>query len=53
MFALLSAASPDFHLQLGSPLIDSGAPLDSVTTDYDGMTRPYGRGYDVGAFERH
>lgn len=43
----------DFHLQPGSPSIDSGTTLGSVTDDYDGTKRPQGAGYDLGGFEYH
>jgi parallel beta-helix repeat protein len=48
----VKAAKADFHLRSGSPLIDAGDPLDSVTNDFDGTPRPQGAGYDIGAFER-
>ena len=35
----------------GSPLIDSGATLSSVPSDYAGVSRPQGRAFDKGAFE--
>ncbi len=43
----------DFHLSAGSPLIDFGTALASVPDDYDGVARPQGSGYDIGAFEFH
>ena len=42
----------DFHLQSGSPAIDTGSSADAPFDDYDGMARPQGGGYDIGAFER-
>jgi parallel beta-helix repeat protein len=45
-------AQANFHLQSGSPLIDAGDDLASVTNDFDGTPRPQGAGYDIGAFER-
>jgi hypothetical protein len=42
----------DFHLQSGSPAIDIGSSADAPFDDYDGMPRPQGGGYDIGAFER-
>ena len=43
----------DFHLQSGSPCVDSGKDLgDSVRRDYDGKRRPQGSTYDIGAFEQ-
>ena len=41
----------DYHLQLESPAIDAGALLNEVNDDFDGNARPYGKGYDIGAFE--
>jgi hypothetical protein len=41
----------DFHLQENSPAIDAGQTLTDVTTDLDGMLRPQGNGYDIGAYE--
>ena len=42
-----------FHLQSGSPAIDSGSSLVSsiVNKDFLGLSRPQGSGYDIGAFE--
>lgn len=49
--ATAQAATPDFHLRPDSPAIDAGAPIPSVTTDFDGVKRPQGKGYDIGAYE--
>jgi uncharacterized repeat protein (TIGR01451 family)/CSLREA domain-containing protein len=38
-------------LQSGSPAIDRGATVPSVTTDQRGVSRPQGPAYDIGAFE--
>jgi hypothetical protein len=48
-----TSTSPyDFHLQGGSPAIDAGVTLTQVTTqDFDGITRPQGSAYDMGAYE--
>ena len=36
-----------------SPAIDAGTDLSpTVTTDFDGATRPVGSAYDIGAYER-
>jgi hypothetical protein len=45
------AASHDYHLVEGAPPIDAGDVLAEVATDRDGVERPYGRGYDIGAYE--
>jgi parallel beta helix pectate lyase-like protein/pectate lyase-like protein len=42
----------DFRLQPDSPAIDAGLPVAGVTHDADGVTRPRGKGYDLGAYER-
>ena len=42
----------DFHLAPGSPAIDRGVALEQVKTDGDGVPRPQGAGWDVGAYER-
>lgn len=43
----------DFRLQRNSPAIDAGEPLPEVDVDYDGVSRPQGAGWDIGAFEYH
>jgi serralysin len=47
----LNATGGDFHLAAGSPAIDTGTTLSVVTKDRDGVSRPQGAGYDVGAYE--
>jgi len=41
----------DLHLQSTSPLINRGTTISSITSDYDGSTRPQGGAYDMGAYE--
>ena len=41
----------DFHLLPKSPAIDAGAEAPEVRTDFDGVARPQGKGYDLGAYE--
>ncbi len=48
---LVNASTFDFHLQSGSPAIDTGLTLSDVTVDYDGHVRPQGAAYDIGAYE--
>jgi hypothetical protein len=40
----------DLHLQEGSPAVDAGVDA-GVTVDFDGIARPSGAGFDLGAFE--
>ncbi len=47
----ISTSGADFHLQQSSPAIDKGSPTDAPADDYDGSLRPYGAGYDIGAYE--
>lgn len=41
----------DLHLNAGCLAIDKGTAQGAPTQDYDGNPRPYGAGYDVGAYE--
>jgi len=43
----------DYHLLPTSQAVDSGTSIVSVfvTYDLDGVSRPYGNGYDIGAYE--
>jgi hypothetical protein len=43
--------SGDLHLATGSVCIDRGTPDSAATVDFDGLARPQGAGYDIGAFE--
>jgi parallel beta-helix repeat protein len=47
----IDAAKLNFRLLSGSPAIDKGAQISIVTTDFDGVLRPHGASYDIGAFE--
>jgi len=42
----------DYHLQSSSPILDKGVVLPQVTIDYDGVKRPQGLDYSIGAFEK-
>ncbi len=46
-----NAAAKDFRLLPDSPLINAGVTFQSVTTDFAGVARPQGSGYDIGAYE--
>jgi len=41
----------DYHLQPGSPAIDTGTSEGVPNFDLDGGRRPVGSGYDIGAYE--
>jgi hypothetical protein len=43
-------AALDFHLLAGSPAIDAGIAT-GLAHDFAGSFRPFGQGYDVGAYE--
>jgi hypothetical protein len=45
-----SLGSFNFHLQSSSPAVDAGVNT-GVTTDFDGILRPQGKAFDLGAFE--
>jgi parallel beta-helix repeat protein len=49
----VNLAAGDFHLQLGSPAIDTGLTISLITTDLDAFARPYGVAYDIGTYEWH
>jgi len=40
-----------FRLQSNSPSIDAGSNVPDVGFDMEGIARPQGSGYDIGAFE--
>jgi hypothetical protein len=47
----VNAAADDYHLLPGSEPIDKGETLADVMVDRDGVPRPVGSAYDVGAYE--
>lgn len=47
----VDAPNHDYHLLPQSPAIDAGIVLTPVTTDKDGLSRPQGAAFDVGAYE--
>ncbi|MFO0564935.1 MAG: choice-of-anchor Q domain-containing protein [Polyangiaceae bacterium] len=49
--SFVNAAAHDYHLAPGSPAIDQGETIASVSDDHDGTPRPQGAQYDVGAYE--
>jgi hypothetical protein len=44
-------AGADYHLLPGGPAVDAGTVLADVTKDLDGVPRPWGPAYDIGAYE--
>lgn len=50
--AFVNASSHNYQLAGGSPALDRGIAISSVTEDRQGTTRPQGSAYDIGAFER-
>ena len=50
-FVNASATGPDLHLQVGSAAINTGMTINAVTTDFDGIARPQGPAYSIGAYE--
>jgi len=45
-------ADGNYHLASGSSAIDTGTDRGNVMTDFDGVSRPQGGKYDIGAFEK-
>ncbi|HEX9115137.1 MAG TPA: right-handed parallel beta-helix repeat-containing protein [Anaerolineae bacterium] len=45
-------AGADFHVGAGSPAINHGTSNGAPATDADGVARPQGGAYDIGAYER-
>ncbi len=43
--------SHDYHLVSDAPAIDAGKTIAELTTDREGVMRPSGAAYDVGAYE--
>jgi hypothetical protein len=48
---LVDEASLDCHLLPDSPAVDTGTTLDSFSIDKDGIPRPQGAAWDIGAYE--
>jgi len=42
----------NFRLAFDSPAVDAGIEVTSVTIDLEGVLRPQGQAYDLGAYER-
>lgn len=41
----------DYRLTSGSPAVDNGSSRAAPATDHEGIRRPQGSGFDIGAFE--
>ena len=50
--AFVNASAHDYQLAAGGDAIDAGASIPEVTIDRQGVGRPQGKAYDIGAFER-
>lgn len=48
---MVNPASYNFTLQDTSPCIDSASTISLTTPDYNGIARPQGSAYDIGAYE--
>jgi uncharacterized repeat protein (TIGR02543 family) len=49
----VDASNSDYHLQANSPCIDTGTDFGAPSSDIDGMSRPKGAWYDMGAYEAY
>lgn len=47
----VNVSNYDFHIQADSAAIDKGLTLPEVLKDKDGIRRPQGSAYDIGAYE--
>jgi len=43
----------DYRLHPDGPAVDRGYSIGMSSNDFHGLSRPYGPGYDLGAFETH
>ncbi len=48
----VDAGALDLHLGAASPAVDVGVTIPQVAVDLDGVHRPQGPAYDIGAYER-
>lgn len=46
-------ATYNLHLKNGSPAVDAGSPIGAPDYDFEGYPRPYGAGFDIGAYEHN
>ncbi len=47
----LNLVGDNLHLLISSPCISTADSTNSPSNDRDGVSRPYGAGYDIGAYE--
>jgi len=47
----VDAAAGDYHLTAASPCMNTGTFTGAPEVDHDGISRPQGAGYDIGAYE--
>jgi hypothetical protein len=47
----VNASNDNFHLASGSPAIDKGTSIGAPGVDFEGGSRPFGAGVDIGADE--
>ena len=47
----VNVAAGNLQLLVGSPAINAGSPTGAPSTDFAGVSRPQGTGFDIGAFE--
>jgi hypothetical protein len=41
----------NYHLMADSPAIERGTRVEAPSVDFAGVSRPQGRGFDIGPFE--
>lgn len=51
--SFIDATTGNFHLNADSPCISAATSTGAPAADKDGVPRPYGGGYDIGAYEYH
>ena len=49
--SFVNPTNKDFHLQSGSSAIDGGITISGINSDHDGIGRPKGSAFDIGAYE--
>ena len=50
-FVNSSGGNGDYHLIVTSSAVDAGSSVNAPTIDKDGVARPQGNGFDIGAYE--